>query len=272
MTQSARPHSSCCVSRADHRVRQSRLNRAAVPGRLPRRLPLRARPAGGGRGRDGGRLRPSHRAAGARQPAHRARSRQRDGRDLQRAGRTRRRSWSRRPAGARDDDARGPAHEPRPTRCPNRSSSGATSRRAPRTCRRRWHAAYHLAALRPTGRSSSPIPMDDWAADADEDVGAPDCAGDRPPRAPLGVGPALGRRLAGASSPVLVMGPDVDASGGWDAAVALAESGAGCPCGRRPPRGRAGSGFPEDHPSFQGSCRRRSPRWPETLRGTTWWS
>ena len=34
---------------------------------------------------------------------------------------------------------------------------------------------------------------------------------------------ALARRLEGARKPVMVAGPDVDASGGWDLAIALAE-------------------------------------------------
>ena len=34
---------------------------------------------------------------------------------------------------------------------------------------------------------------------------------------------ALAERLDAAANPVLVAGPDIDASGGWDAAVALAE-------------------------------------------------
>ena len=44
--------------RDDDDVRQPGLDRAADARRLPRRLPLRARPAGGGRGRHGRRLRP----------------------------------------------------------------------------------------------------------------------------------------------------------------------------------------------------------------------
>ena len=53
------------------------LDRAAHARRLPRRLLLRARPAGVGRRRRGRRLRPGVGAPGARQPPHGARRRQR---------------------------------------------------------------------------------------------------------------------------------------------------------------------------------------------------
>ena len=80
---------------------------------FPDGLPLRARPAGGDRGRHGGRLRAGERAARARQPAHRSRRGQRDGRALQRAREQVAAGRHGRTAGAGDDDDRGPAHEPR---------------------------------------------------------------------------------------------------------------------------------------------------------------
>jgi benzoylformate decarboxylase len=61
----------------------------------------------------------------------------------------------------------------------------------------------------------------------------------------------LAQRLAGASNPALVAGPDVDAAGGWDAAVALAEQ-CRLPVWAPPASGSGRIGFPEDHPSFQG--------------------
>ena len=54
-----------------------------------------------------------------------------------------------------------------------------------------------------------------------------------------------------AQNPVLVAGPDIDASGGWDAAVALAER-CGCRSGPRPAPGGGRLGFPEGHPHFRG--------------------
>src|SRR5205085_5000656 len=62
---------------------------------------------------------------------------------------------------------------------------------------------------------------------------------------------ALADRLAAARSPVLVAGPDIDASGAWDAAVALAER-QRLPVFASPAPGGGRIGFPEGHPSFQG--------------------
>jgi benzoylformate decarboxylase len=50
---------------------------------------------------------------------------------------------------------------------------------------------------------------------------------------------------------VFVAGPDIDASGGWDAAVELAES-QRLPVWASPATGGGRIGFPEDHPAFQG--------------------
>src|SRR5205085_3831145 len=62
---------------------------------------------------------------------------------------------------------------------------------------------------------------------------------------------ALADRLAAARSPVLVAGPDIDASGGWDAAVALVER-QRLPVFASPAPGGGRIGFPEGHPSFRG--------------------
>src|SRR6478609_8545541 len=107
--------------------------------------------------------------------------------------------------------------------------------------------AYAIALQPPTGPVYLSIPMDDW-------------------KRPL-VGPALVRtvsdrvapdpvrlrlfadRISASRRPALVFGPEVDRSGGWDAAVALAEklraSVYGAPLLDR-------ASFPEDHPLFCG--------------------
>jgi len=50
---------------------------------------------------------------------------------------------------------------------------------------------------------------------------------------------------------VFVAGPDIDASGGWDAAIELAER-QRLPVWASPATGGGRIGFPEDHPAFQG--------------------
>src|SRR4051794_38376478 len=107
----------------------------------------------------------------------------------------------------------------------------------------------HAASLAPRGPVVVSVPMDDWDVEADgppprrrvtgRAVGAPDAVR------------ALAARLDAARAPVLVAGPDVDASGGWDAAVALAER-AGLPVWATPAPGGGRLGFPEDHPHFRG--------------------
>jgi benzoylformate decarboxylase len=63
---------------------------------------------------------------------------------------------------------------------------------------------------------------------------------------------ALADRLANAAAPVLVAGPDVDASGAWDATVLLAEQ-LRLPVWATPAPGGGRIGFPEGHPSFRGT-------------------
>jgi benzoylformate decarboxylase len=113
--------------------------------------------------------------------------------------------------------------------------------------------AIHLASLPPKGPVLLSLPMDDWAADADEDelrhLAARTLAGRVAPD-PEAVR-ALAARLVGASSPALVVGGDVDASGGFEVAVALAER-ARLPVLAAPTTGGGRVGFPEDHANFQG--------------------
>jgi benzoylformate decarboxylase len=61
----------------------------------------------------------------------------------------------------------------------------------------------------------------------------------------------LAARLNGARNPVMVAGPDIDASGGWDAAVALAEA-QRLPVWATPAPGGGRIGFPEGHDNFVG--------------------
>ncbi|HWM64546.1 MAG TPA: benzoylformate decarboxylase [Solirubrobacterales bacterium] len=111
----------------------------------------------------------------------------------------------------------------------------------------------HLASLLPQGPVFVSIPMDDWDAEVDEADAREAIARRINGRAvadPEGI-----RRLAGhldsATNPVLVAGPDIDASGGWEAAVALAER-QRLPVWATPPTGGGKLGFPENHPNFRG--------------------
>ena len=113
--------------------------------------------------------------------------------------------------------------------------------------------AIHTAALPPRGPAFVSIPMDDWTAEADPDGAAraiERTSDGRAAPAPDAVA-ALAARLADAANPVLVAGPDLDATGGWDAAVTLAES-QRLPVWAIPATGGGRLGFPESHPAFQG--------------------
>ena len=114
--------------------------------------------------------------------------------------------------------------------------------------------AVHTAALPPRGPVFVSIPMDDWYAEvrsADElrhHTGRAVSGGaGLPDRASVA---GIARRLVEASNPALVAGPDIDAAGGWDAAVALAER-ARLAVYATPATGGGRLGFPENHPLFQ---------------------
>jgi len=113
--------------------------------------------------------------------------------------------------------------------------------------------AIHHAALAPSGPAFVSLPMDDWAATVDD--GEVERVLARVVSSRAGADPeavrALARRLDRAASPCLVAGPDVDASGGWDAAVALAEK-CRLPVFASPATGGGRLGFPEGHPNFRG--------------------
>jgi benzoylformate decarboxylase len=113
--------------------------------------------------------------------------------------------------------------------------------------------AIHHATLPPAGPAFVSIPMDDWSVELDPLDYVPQIARTvagraRPDDAQIA---ALAERLAAARSPVFVAGPDVDASGGWDAAVELVER-QRLPVWASPATAGSRIGFPEDHPAFQG--------------------
>ncbi len=113
--------------------------------------------------------------------------------------------------------------------------------------------AILAASLPPRGPTFVSIPMDDWDQEADLDRArhaarrrvmgraAPD------PEALA----ALADRLAAARSPMLVAGPEIDAAGAWEAAVALAVR-QRLPVWAPPATGGSRLGFPESHPQFAG--------------------
>ncbi len=113
--------------------------------------------------------------------------------------------------------------------------------------------AIRHASLPPMGPAFLSIPMDDWAgelapADFSSQVARTVGGRTQPDGAQIA---ALAQRLRTAQRPVFVVGPGVDASGGWDAAIALAE-GQRLPVWSPPAAGGSRIGFPEDHPAFQG--------------------
>jgi benzoylformate decarboxylase len=113
--------------------------------------------------------------------------------------------------------------------------------------------AAHLAAQAPRGPTFVSVPMDDWAAEVD--AGDAAHAIGRSVEGRAAPDPALIEQLAGrlesAREPALVAGPDIDASGAWDAAVALAER-RRLPVFASPAPGGGRIGFPESHRCFRG--------------------
>ena len=114
--------------------------------------------------------------------------------------------------------------------------------------------AVHMASLPPRGPVFVSVPMDDWGEEVDEDD-----ARRAAERTVTGLAVAdpeavrsLAARLAQAKSPALVAGPDLDASGAWEAAIALAER-QRLPVWATPAPGGGRIGFPEGHPSFRGT-------------------
>jgi benzoylformate decarboxylase len=113
--------------------------------------------------------------------------------------------------------------------------------------------AIHHATLAPRGPAFVSIPMDDWTAEADEDRALHArrrMVGGRAVPDPVELA-QLARLIESARNPVMVAGPDIDASGGWNAAVALAEK-QRMAVWASPPTASSRIGFPERHPNFVG--------------------
>jgi benzoylformate decarboxylase len=128
--------------------------------------------------------------------------------------------------------------------------------------------AIHHASLPPRGPAFVSIPMDDWNLEADQDLQKSALARAVRGRAlpdPVAL-EDLAQELNAARNPVLVAGPDIDASGGWDAAVQLAEK-QRVAVWATPATGGGRLGFPEDHPSFQGVLPPAIGPLSETLKG-----
>jgi benzoylformate decarboxylase len=113
--------------------------------------------------------------------------------------------------------------------------------------------AIHHASLPPRGPAFVSIPMDDWNVEADEDRSRNAIRRVVTGRAvpdPASLS-QLASVLESARNPVLIAGPDIDASGGWVDAVALAEK-QRLPVWATPATGGGRLGFPESHPQFVG--------------------
>lgn len=114
--------------------------------------------------------------------------------------------------------------------------------------------AIHTASLPPKGPTMLSVPMDDWG----HEVQREDHLGMQLTRAVSYASAPdeqtldeLAQALRSAATPALVAGPDIDASGGWGAAIALAEC-QRLPVYATPAPGGGRLGFPESHPLFQG--------------------
>ncbi|MFF4754102.1 benzoylformate decarboxylase [Streptomyces sp. NPDC002514] len=112
--------------------------------------------------------------------------------------------------------------------------------------------AARLAVLPRSGPTFVSVPLDDWAARAD-DAEAVRLLGGRTIATRSAADPEalarLAERLAQARNPVLVVGEDTDACGGFDLAVRLAERRA-LPVWHAPSPYRCA--FPTRHPAFRG--------------------
>ena len=127
--------------------------------------------------------------------------------------------------------------------------------------------AYAVAMQAPTGPVFLSIPLDDWKKPAlgpavvrtVSERTAPDAERLR----------EFAERINRAQRPLLVLGPEVDRAGGWDAGIAFAEK-LGAPV-----RGSAladRTSFPEDHPLYAGPVADDHRRGQPGARRVTIWS
>ncbi len=108
--------------------------------------------------------------------------------------------------------------------------------------------AWATASQPPSGPVFVSLPMDDWAKPAGR-APAPRQVSRRVAPDPVTLA-SVASALSGSSRPALVFGPGVDRSGGWEAAVALAEK---LRASVYSPPASERAGFPEDHPQFMGA-------------------
>jgi benzoylformate decarboxylase len=123
--------------------------------------------------------------------------------------------------------------------------------------------AYHAAAVE-RGPALVVVPMDDWAAPADDDKEPASAAGPvlRAAAADGGAADTLAAFLADAASPAIVVGAGADEPATWAALVELAER-LVAPVFQEAFGGRAG--FPQDHPLFAGVLSSHRPTLRERL-------
>lgn len=115
--------------------------------------------------------------------------------------------------------------------------------------------AIHITQTPPMGPVFVSLPMDDFSFELDGSKQA-EIAAVRDRRViqasafPEELAKEIGRRLDSAKTPALVVGGDLERSGAWDAVIALAEK-TRAAVWTAPFPGL--SGFPEDHPLYQGT-------------------
>lgn len=128
--------------------------------------------------------------------------------------------------------------------------------------------AIHTSATPPKGPSFVSIPMDDWGEGVDS--AATGHATSREVTRASAPDPEALSKLAAAledaKNPVLVAGPDIDASGAWELGIALAEK-QNLPVFAIPATGGGRLGFPEGHPNFRGALPPGIAPVAETLKG-----
>jgi benzoylformate decarboxylase len=117
--------------------------------------------------------------------------------------------------------------------------------------------AYAIAVQPPAGPVFLSIPLDDWAKPALGPARIREVSRRVAPDADRVA--SFAERINNSRNPALVVGPEVDRAGGWDAAITLADK-LRVPVYSPPLADRVS--FPEDHPLFQGTL-------PMTIAGVS---